>query len=189
MDFIGLKVDMEDADGEDMALKDSFKDISNIFIIGNGLSESAAHTFTNESIPVNVDPLSQECIVVLGAELDIQGLDYVSGANTTLTASWSTTTRTTTGTIASANIIAIKQVTARTDAVGGVGFENMSPDAPMAMGLDYLAIIATDNVHMNIEGSAAQVSTGSVQGRLYCVRAKVKNAGVYAALVQSELLS
>lgn len=173
-----------------MALKDDFKNISNMFTVGATITESGASTFTTEQIDLNVDPLSQECIIILGVDMDLQGLSYISGANTAVSCSISTVARTTVGNIADNDVLCMKRIAARTDAVSGVGFESMNPDTPVANGnLDYIGLMVTDNAHLNIEGNAANLAIGTAQVRLYCVRARVKDSGVYAALVQSELLS
>jgi len=171
-----------------MSLAQHFKKMSNVFTVNLSLSESAAHTFTSETVALNVDPLSQEVIVVLAADMDVQGVNLVATKRTTVNASVSTTARTTVGGLESANVIANKTITIVADAANSVGFESHHPDSPTADALEWIAIVATDDIHLNIEGSADQTSAGSMQARLWCIRAQVKDAGVYAALVQSELL-
>ena len=173
-----------------MALKDDFKNISNMFTVGAAITEAAPATFTTEQIDLNVDPLSQECIIILGADMDVQGLSYISGVNTAVAVSLSTVARTAVGNISDNDVLCVKRIAARTDAISGVGFESMNPDTPVANGnLDYIGLMVTDNAHLNIEGNANNLIAGTAQVRLYCVRARVKDSGVYAALVQSELLS
>lgn len=172
----------------DMSLSTHFKKLSNVFTLNVALTESAAGTFTTSEVALNVDPLSAEVIIVLAADIDVQGIDYVTNSQTRIRASISTTARTSPGGLQDSNVIAVKRVGIRTDAVGGVGFESQHPDAPVANELEWIALIATDNVHLNIEGSATQVTAGTMQARLWCMRGQVKDPGVYAALVQSELL-
>jgi len=172
----------------DMSLSTHFKKMSNVFTLSIGIVESAANTFTTEEIPLNVDPLSSEVIIVLAADMDIQGVDYISGGNNNVRGSLSTTARTDVGTLSDSNVIAVKSIDTRTDAIGGTGFESQHPDGPVAAELEWIALVATDNVHMNIEGSATQATIGKMQCRLWCIRAQVKDPGVYSALVQSELL-
>jgi len=172
----------------DMSLSTHFKKMSNVFNLNVSLTESAANTFTTSTIALNVDPLSSEVIIVLAADMDVQGVDYISGGNNAINASISTTARTSVGGLNSANVIVMKRIACRTDAIGGTGFESQHPDGPVAAELEWIALIATDNVHLNIEGSATQATAGTMQARLWCIRAQVKDAGVYSALVQSELL-
>ena len=68
----------------------------------------------------------------------------------------------------------------------GVGFSYMSSDAP-ATQLEYLAIIATNDFFIQIIGGNNLAAKG-MSGRLYGVRAKA-DASIYAALVQSEVLT
>jgi len=179
---------MEDDDAMAMALSTHFKKLSNVFTLNVSLSESAAGTFTTSEISLNVDPLSAEVIIVLACDVDVQGVDYISGGNNAINASLSTTARTSVGGLNSSNVIAVKRVATRTDAIGGTGFESQHPDSAVANELEWIALIATDNVHLNIEGSATQATAGTMQARLWLMRGQVKDAGVYAALVQSELL-
>ena len=171
-----------------MALSTHFSKMSNVFTVNVSLAESGAHTFTTSTIAMNVDPLSQEVIIVLAADIDVQGVDLVATKNTTVNASISTTARTSVGGLESANVIANKTLHIRSDAANSVSFESQHPDSPTARDLDWIALVATDDIHLNIEGSADQVSAGTMQARLWCIRGRVKDAGVFAALVQSELL-
>jgi len=171
-----------------MALSQHFSKMSNVFTVNTQLTESGAHTFTSDTIALNVDPLSSEIIIVLAADIDVQGVDLVATKNTTVNASISTTARTTVGGLESSNVIANKTIHIRADAANAVSFESQHPDSPTSNNLDWIALIATDDIHLNIQGSADQVSAGTMQARLWCIRGRVKDAGVYSALVQSELL-
>jgi hypothetical protein len=90
--------------------------------------------------------------------------------------------------LADSTCLAVKQ--SRIRAVGfvdgGVGFTTGSNESP-ATQLDYLGIIATNDFFIQIEG-ANNVAPHSMSGKLYGVRARADSA-VYAALVQSEVLS
>jgi len=171
-----------------MTLASHFKKMSNVFTINTDLTESAAHTFTSSTISLNVDPLSQQVIIVLAADIDVQGVNLVATKRTTVNASISTTARTTVGGLESSNVIANKTTTIVADAANSVAFESQHPDSPTSSALEWIALVATDDIHLNIEGSGDQTSAGTMQARLWCIRASVKDAGVYAALVQSELL-
>ncbi|GAH41448.1 unnamed protein product, partial [marine sediment metagenome] len=56
-----------------------------------------------------------------------------------------------------------------------------------AIGMDYLAIIATNDFFVAVEGSG-NLGTAAMTGKLYGYRAIV-DASTFAALTQSELLS
>jgi len=172
----------------DMSLSTHFKKMSNVFTVNVALNETAAATFSSSVVAMNVDPLSNEIIIILACDVDIQGVDYISGGNNAINASLSTTARTTVGGLNSSNVIAVKNISTRTDAVGGVAFESQHPDGPVAAQLEWIALVATDDIHLNIQGSATQATAGTMQARLWCIRGQVKDPGVYAALVQSELL-
>lgn len=172
-----------------MSLSKSFKNMSNIFTISASLTESGASTFTNSVLEVNTDPLSQEAILILSADMDVQGVNLVATKNTAVNASLSTVARTTVGGLNNNNVIAQKRIAIRADAANAVSFESQHPDSPTATGLDYIGLVVTDNIHLNIEGSADNTGIGTVQVRLFCIRAEIKDSGVFAALVQSELLS
>ena len=63
----------------------------------------------------------------------------------------------------------------------------MAGEAPQGE-LDYIAIISTSNFFAQVVG-ANNAGTKSLSYRVWGYRAKVTDAGIYAALVQSELLS
>jgi len=172
-----------------MSLSTHFKKMSNVFTVSVSLTESGAHTFTSDTVAMNVDPLNQEILIVLAADIDVQGVDLVATKNTAINCSISTTARTSPGGLNSNNVIAQKRIAIRADAANAVSFESQHPDSPAATNLEWIALVATDDIHLNIEGSADQVSAGTMQARLWMIRASVKDAGVYASLVQSELLS
>ena len=171
-----------------MSLSTHFKKMSNVFTINTSLTESAPNTFTSDTVSLNVDPLSQQVIIVLAADIDVTGVDLVATKNTIVQASISTTARTTVGGLQSSNVIANKNIAIRADAANAVSFESRHPDSPTSSALEWIALIATDDLHLNIEGNSDNTGTGHMNARLWCIRASVKDAGVYAALVQSELL-
>ena len=96
--------------------------------IGFGVTESAANTFTQASVDLNLDPLNREVFVVTAINLDPLPPDCVAGTNTRVNTALTTTS--------------------------GDGNGNVK----------------------------------SVQGKLYGYRARA-TADIYAALVQSEVLS
>ena len=99
----------------------------------------------------------------------------------------STAQRTTVGEIKDANVLAHNRITLANDGVILARSDFASDSAPSSQ-LPYLAIISTNDFFLNIQGSANTVPR-SMTARVYGVRAKATDASVYAALVQSELLS
>tara|TARA_Y100000004_G_C8691005_1_gene317450 strand:- start:59 stop:571 length:513 start_codon:yes stop_codon:yes gene_type:complete len=169
-----------------MALKKS----SSTIVISSSVTESAANTFTSEQVDLQLNPLDNEVFVVVGVNLDPGFPDSVAGTSTAVNATVSTTARTTIGSIAESNVIASARNQIVTNAAmtpdGGIPFSREDP-LVMPLDMEYLAIIATNDFFLNIEG----IGNGNAKtcvARLYGYRAKA-DASTYAALVQSELLS
>ena len=68
----------------------------------------------------------------------------------------------------------------------GVAFSQQSTETPPST-LDYIGIIATNDFFVQVQGTANGGAKG-VAGKIYGYRA-VADASIYAALVQSEVLS
>lgn len=169
-----------------MALKKS----SSTIIIGASVLETAANTFASQRVDLQLNPLDNEVFVVTGINLDPEAPDSIAASSTTVNCSLSVTERTSVGTIADSNVMA----TARTQIIcnpamtpdGGIPFTREDPlNTPTDQ--DYLGIIATNDFYLNIQGIGNN-NTKQMRGRVYGYRAKADSA-VYAALVQSELLS
>ena len=71
--------------------------------------------------------------------------------------------------------------------VEGVPFTTGFFETPTGVGLDYIGIIATNDFFVQVAGTG-NTSAKAVNGKLYGYRA-IANADIYAALVQSEVLS
>tara|TARA_R110002050_G_scaffold293836_1_gene450951 strand:- start:1324 stop:1830 length:507 start_codon:yes stop_codon:yes gene_type:complete len=162
------------------------KETSSIIAISASVEESAANTFTAQQVDLQLNPLDNEVFVVYGIDLDTQEPELIPATATSVRTSLSTTRRTSVGGLADANVIAAGRIVTQ-DAAGGPVTNQFSSDSAPATQLDYLAIISTNDFFLNIEG-ANNVNTKLMQARLYGVRAKA-DSSVYAALVQSELLS
>ena len=164
------------------------KETSSLIAISAFVEETAAGTFTSKKIDLQLNPLDNEVFVVYGIDIDLEAPELIANASTLCRASVSTTERTTVGGIEHTNVLASSRI--QTQDVGGtsaVTNEYKSDSAP-ATDLEYLGIIATNDFFLNILGSAAHASTKFMSARLYGVRARA-DASVYAALVQSEVLS
>ena len=132
--------------------------------------------------------LDQEVFVVTGVNLDLLPPDAVPGLDTRTRGQLSSTSRTAIGNLSQTNIIAVARDDIRSAGFvdGGVGFSASFGESP-AVGMDYLAIIATNDFFIACEGNANLGQT-SMSGKLYGYRA-IADAATFAALTQSELLS
>jgi hypothetical protein len=164
------------------------KSSSDIIIFGANVTESAANTYTELEINLNLDPLNQEVFVVQAIDLDVTPPDAIAATNTDTRAQLSTVTQTAFVGLANANVIGTKSMHIRAAgfADGGVLSDQYSGDTPSAA-LDYVGIIATDNCFLSVAGRNNGTAK-SAQVKVYGYRAKA-DAAIYAALVQSELLS
>ena len=164
------------------------KETSSLISIGFTSAETAPNTFTQTQVDLQLNVLDNEVFVVYAVDLDIGAPDSVAGVNTRMSTSLSTTSRTTLGDLGDSNVLATKiaQIRASGFVDSGVGFISGSSESP-ATQLEYLGIIATNNFFVQIEGRNNNIAHG-MDGKLYGVRARA-SSDIYAALVQSELLS
>ena len=166
----------------------SLKKSSDTVAISFDIDESALNTFTQSQINLTLDPLNNEVFVVLGVDLDVGAPSFLPGVNTQSTMALTTTSKTGVPTIGDTQCLARVQSKIQTglSADSGVGFQHSSPDTPVGM-LDYIGIIATNNMFVQIQG-AGNAGAISGAGRVWGYRARA-DASVYGALVQSEVLS
>lgn len=162
------------------------KQTSSVVNIGFSVSESAANTFTQGSVDLNLSPLDNEVFVVLAVNLDVSSPEYISGSNTQVRAGLTSTSQTAIPSLADANCMARASEKIRADAIGGVAFATQALETPPAT-LEYIGIIATNDFFVQVEGTGNAAAKG-VSGKMYGYRAQA-DASTYAALVQSEVLS
>ena len=162
------------------------KQTSSVVNIGFSVSESAANTFTQGSVDLNLSPLDNEVFVVLAVNLDVSSPEYISGSNTQVRAGLTSTSQTSIPSLADANCMARASEKIRADAIGGVAFATQALETPPAT-LEYIGIIATNDFFVQVEGTGNAAAKG-VSGKMYGYRAQA-DASTYAALVQSEVLS
>jgi|TARA_R110002096_G_scaffold299407_1_gene493846 hypothetical protein len=165
----------------------ALKRTSEPFIISTSVSESAANTFTEQQVSVNLNPLDQEVLLVLAADIDAFAPDVVTATNTAQTLSISTTSRTTVGGINDSNVVASQRIDVKSDGVNHVVFDRLLAAGPSSDMIDYISILATNNFFLQTQGVNNAGAKGG-NARLWVVRAKADSA-TYAALVNSELLS
>ena len=163
------------------------KPTSGVIVISQGITESAASTFTSQKVDLQLNVLDREVFVVLAADIDVRPPDLTADDSTQSTMSISTVERTSVGGLDKSNVLAVANITTKsvTD-VGAVTNMYMSTESPHAQ-LDYIGIIATNDFYLNIEG-ARNSSAIAGNARLWGYRAQA-DAATYAALTQSELLS
>jgi len=164
------------------------KETSGLITIGFSVGETVPGTMAQERIDLQLNVLDREVFIVYGVNLDLSAPDAIAGTNTAVFGSVSTTSRTTPGSLADANVLATagNQIEASGFVDGGVGFSYSSADSP-ATQLEYLGLIATNDFYAQVIG-VNNAGNQAMSGRIYGVRAQA-NADIFAALTQSELLS
>ncbi len=164
------------------------KETSSLITIGFSVSETAANTFTQERVDLQLNPLDNEVFVVQAINLDPEAPDALAGQNTSTTTSVTTTSRTAAGNLADSATLATNQlhIQAAGFVDGGVSFQQQSMETPPAA-LEYIGIISTNDFFVQVIG-AGNANLKGVSGKVYGYRARA-DSSVYAALVQSEVLS
>lgn len=170
-----------------MAVK-GLKQQSSTVAIGFTATEPGPNTFGQASVDLNMDPLSQEVFVVQAIDLTLGPADALAATNTAMACSVTTTSQTAVQTLANSNCLAIalNQIRAAGFVDGGVGITQIAGESPGTL-LDYIGIIATNDFFIQVKGTN-NAGLHDVTGKLYGYRARA-DASVYAALVQSEVLS
>jgi len=164
------------------------KQSSSVVSIGFGITETLPNTFTQQQVDLNLSPLDREVFVVLAVNLDPFFPDALANTDTSVNSALTTTSQTTTASLQDANCLAkaTNYIAASGFADGGVGFSQAALETPPST-LEYIGIIATNDFFVSVEG-IGNLGTKGVAGKLYGYRA-IASADIYAALVQSEVLS
>lgn len=161
------------------------KATSSTVAIGFQLVESAANTFTQGSVDLNLSPLDREVFVVTSINMDPTPPDNVVNTNTRLRTSMTTTSQTAIADLSDSNCLATSNIFIRGNAANAVLYASAHEQPPAT--LDYIGIIATNDFFIQIIGDA-NASAKQVEGKVFGYRARA-TADIYAALVQSEVLS
>jgi len=166
----------------------ALKTTSDIIQVGFSITESAANTFTQTQVDLQLNPLDQEVALIYAIDLDPTVPDNIAGTNTQVAMSLSSTSLTGFGNLSTSSVLANTVLNIQQDAgsVTGVPFQRTSLDTPVS-GVPYIGIISTSNFFVQLLGNnnaAAKFGTG----RVWMARARA-DAATYAALVQSEVLS
>jgi|TARA_R110000824_G_C15141072_1_gene670021 hypothetical protein len=164
------------------------KQTSSVIDIGFGVTESAANTFTQASVDLNLSPLDREVFVVLAINLDPFLPESVAGTTTKVQSSLTTTSQTDVKQLDNSNTLAValNAILQNAGSVDGAPFQTVGLETPPA-NLDYIGIIATNDFFVQVKGTG-NTAAKAVNGKLYGYRARA-SADIYAALVQSEVLS
>ena len=164
------------------------KQSSSVVSIGFSVDEAGPNTFTQSSVDLNLSPLDREVFVVLAINLDSEFPDAIAGTNTAVFAQLTSTSQTDIVTLQDANCMSRLTNTIQSAGYvdGGVGFTSKALETPPST-LEYVGIIATNDFFVGVKGFQ-NLANKSVAGKMYGYRA-VASADIYAALVQSEVLS
>ena len=164
------------------------KQTSSTVAIGFQVTETGPNTFTQGTVDLNLDPLNNEVFVVLAIDLNPTAPNSVAGTNTEVAASLTSTSQTAVQNLSNSNCLADSVLSIRQDpgATSGPSFARIAQESPATM-LDYIGIIATNDFFVQVTGTGNTVVRG-VSGKMYGYRARA-DASIYAALVQSEVLS
>jgi len=164
------------------------KQTSSLIVIGARVVETGPNTFTQGSVDLQLNPLDNEVFVVQAIDLETASPDAIAATDTSVNAALTTTSQTALPSLQSTNTLAIKNNIIRAAGFvdGGVSFETSSMESPPT-GLEYIGIIATNDFFLQVQG-AGNGGAKSVTAKVYGYRARA-DANIYAALVQSELLS
>ena len=164
------------------------KNTSSLIEIGFSVTESAPNTFTQERIDLQLNPLDNEVFVVYAINLDPFTPDALAGLDTAVVSSICSTSQTTVANLSNSSCLANANLLIKSAGFvdGGVGFATGAAETPPTT-LEYIGIIATNDFFIQVEG-VNNVAPRGMTGRMYGVRARA-DASVYAALVQSEVLS
>ena len=172
-----------------LGMPKGLKQTSSTIAIGFNVVESAKNTFTQATVDLNLSPLDREVFVVQAINLDPFTPDSVEGVTTIVRGSLTSTSQTNTVELSNANCLAAASnlIKMNGSSVEGAAFQTGFFESPTATGLEYVGIIATNDFFVQIKGTG-NADAKEVNGKLYGYRA-IADADIYAALVQSEVLS
>jgi hypothetical protein len=166
----------------------SLKITSDPIAVSFDLSESAANTYTQEEIALQLDVLNNEVAVVYAIDLDLESPDAIAATDTRVTAALTSTSQTAMVGLGNSNCLAQgrKDIRAGGFVDGGVGFTRAADSTPVG-DVPYIGIIATNNFFVSVQG-ANNALPKTLSGRVWLARARA-TADTFSALVQSEVLS
>ena len=147
---------------------------SSIITISGRTTEAAPGVFTEEEIPLSLDVLSREVLLVYAVDVNMDPPDAIAATDTSVQCSLSTTSRTTIGNISATNVFGMGLLSIRALGFvdGGVSFSETSPETPTSNALDYVSIISTNDFFVQIQG-VNNLAAKAGKWRVWCARAKV----------------
>jgi hypothetical protein len=166
------------------------KPTSGTIVISAQSTEAAAGVLQGQQVNLQLNALDNEVFVVTMINLDPDAPDAVQPLSSAVDCSISTQERTTVGNISNSNVLAAARMeiicAAATTADGGISFSREDP-LTSDPNSDYIGIIATSDLFVNVIGTN-NGNAKACRARIYGFRSRASSS-VYAALVQSELLS
>jgi len=162
------------------------KATSSVVSIGFSVDEAVPNTFAQAQIDLNMSPLDREVFVVLSVNLDPFVPECIAATDTKVESSLTTTSQTAVQNLSNANTLAAAGNHIKSSAVASAAFQSIGAETPPT-NLDYIGIIATNDFFVQVKGSN-NIGIKGMDGRMYGYRARA-TADIYAALVQSEVLS
>lgn len=161
------------------------KQTSSVISIGFGVDETVANTFAEAQIDLNLSPLDREVFVVLAINLD-PFTPEATGADTKVESSLTTTSQADVANLSNSNCLAASGNFIKSDGTVAVSFQSLGQETPPS-NLEYIGIIATNDFFVQVKGTG-NLNIKGMDGKIYGYRARA-SADIYAALVQSEVLS
>jgi len=160
---------------------------SSMIAIGFENIESAANTFTQAEVDLNLSPLDREVFVVLSVNVDCSTPSSTDGVDSFVAASLTATSQTAIQNLGNNNCFAAAaKVTRAAGATDwGVSYQTALETPPA--NLPYIAILATSDFFIQLIGDN-NLAASQVTGKVYGYRARA-NADIFASLVQAEVLS
>lgn len=167
----------------------ALKRTSEVITIGASVTESAAGVFTQNRIDIQLNPLDNEVLLIYAVDLQPDAPEAIAATDTSVSCALTATSQTALSNVSQSSTIAAASNAIRAGGFvdGGVSFESRSMSDTPESTMDYIQVVATNDMFLQIlGGNNAAPKTANV--KVYCARAKADSA-TYAALVQSELLS
>lgn len=163
------------------------KQTSDIIAVSTGITESAANTFTTSTIELALSPLDNQVFVIVKVDADLSTPNMVAGQRTGVDVTLSNRARTSVGSLSNHDVVAVfrKMVDTAPAFTTSINSIDEAPDE-VAHGMDYLAVIFTNDMFINIIG-ANNTAASNANLRIWGYRAQASSS-VYAAGVAAELL-
>ena len=164
------------------------KPTSSLIVIGAQVQESGANTFTQLQVDLQLNPLDREVFVVQAINLNVTPPDAIAATDTSTTASVTSSSQTALAQLQQSTCLATSRDDIRGAGYidGGVSFARQSLETPPTA-MDYIGIISTNDFFIQVQGGN-NLAAKFAEVKIYGYRARA-DAEVYAALVQSEVLS